>query len=215
MFLLDSIQAFPDAPLFFSHWGLWLAAGLVLLGSETAGVLAAFLAGIGILSLEWTFFAVWISALLADVFWFCFALAFPDAGILQWWRSPSFIEMHRTRLPKKHSARLLYRFFPGPMPAFPVQEAMSSGLERKATPVILLAGSFLWAAVVFMIGLGLSWAASAWTHSLVSIWRRLPGFLLLLAVLFPMLRYILWFEFEKWQLSTKRSATDENSASRR
>lgn len=204
MLPFDSFLAFPDAPLLFAHWGLWLAAGLVLLGSETAAVLAAFLAGIGVLGLADTAAAIWLATLAADFAWFAIGRIWPDSTLSRHWLKRPLIALHRTGLPTKPPALFFYRFFPAPKPAFPVREAIEAPRSLWATASLFFWGTLLWSLAIYAAGLAFAWIARTWCGSLVPVWLKLPGFLLLFAVIFPMLRYILWFEFEKWQRKLKK-----------
>lgn len=204
MLPFNGFLIFPDAPQFFTHWGLWLAAGLVLLGSETAAVLAAFLAGIGILVLPDTAAAIWLSALAADFAWFTASRIFPNSELVRRPLKRPLIALHRTGLPEKLPAIVFYRFFPVPKSALPVREAIEAPRSLWSTASLFFSGTLLWSLAAFAVGLTFAWISRSWCGSLVPIWLKLPGFLLLFAVIFPMLRYILWFEFEKWQRKLKK-----------
>lgn len=192
------------SPEFFALYGTYLAVALVLLGNETAAVLAAFLVGIGILALPDTAAAIWLSALAADFAWFAAGRIFPDSKLVRRPLERPLIALHRTGLPEKLPVLVFYRFFPVPKAALPVREAIEAPRSLWSTASLFFSGTLLWSLAVFAVGFTFAWISRSWCGSLVPIWLKLPGFLLLFAVIFPMLRYILWFEFEKWQRKLKK-----------
>lgn len=199
MLPFDALALFPDAPQFFADWGLLIAAAFALAGGETAPVLAAFLAGIGILPLPLVFAAAWIPALAHDLAWHFAAKAWPASDFIRGQLRAPLLAAHRTGLPEKGAALFFYRLFPGAKNRFPVREALAPALPSGARAAAFLLGTLLWAAAAAAAGLAMAEAALAWTGSRASVWLRLPGFLVLGAVIFPFLRYILWYEWEKLQ----------------
>lgn len=179
-------------------WGLPAAGLAVLLGGETLAVLAAFLAASGILPPVQTACVIFAAAVLSDLFWFFAGRRHPGWPLPWPGRVSPLLRTHRIGLPKRLPGLLFYRVLPLPKSSFPICAGFAKRLSAGRFAALCLFGCLLWTAFVCAAGAAFCAAAEYWTASRISVWNRLPGFLLLLAVLFPCLRYILWHEWEKF-----------------
>ena len=175
------LMTYPDFPVLVARWGIWFLAALTLLGSETVA-LAGFLCWIGILQAPQSFTAAFLAAFAADViFYFAFRNR-ADSPVARFFVSQTLLErrlpLYRETLP----AVLFYRFLP----------------QKKVRFLIFAAiGSLLWASAILAIGGIMGAATEAVAGSRSAIWNRLPGFLLLMIMIFPLIRFILLYEMDK------------------
>ena len=176
------LMTYPDFPVLVARWGIWFLAALTLLGSETVVALAGFLCWIGILQALQSFTAAFLAAFAADViFYFAFRNR-ADSPVARFFVSQTLLErrlpLYRETLP----AVLFYRFLP----------------QKKARfPLLAAIGSLLWASAILAIGGIMGAATEAVAGSRSAIWNRLPGFLLLMIMIFPLIRFILLYEMDK------------------
>ena len=185
------LMTYPDFPVLVARWGIWFLAALTLLGSETVVALAGFLCWIGILQAPQSFTAAFLAA---------FAAAFRNrAGspVARFFVSQTLLErrlpLYRETLP----AVLFYRFLPQKKARFPLLAAQSPTLTSVRFLIFAAIGSLLWASAILAIGGIMGAATEAVAGSRSAIWNRLPGFLLLMIMIFPLIRFILLYEMDK------------------
>ena len=177
------LMSYPDFPVLVARWGVWFLAALTLLGSETVVALAGFLCWIGILQAPQSLTAAFLAAFAADViFYFAFRNR-SDSPVARFFVSQTLLErrlpLYRETLP----AVLFYRFLPQKKARFPLLAAQSPTLTSVSA--ILAIGGIMGAATEAVAG------------SRSAIWNRLPGFLLLMIMIFPLIRFILLYEMDK------------------
>lgn len=191
------LMTYPDFPVLVARWGIWFLAALTLLGSETVVALAGFFCWIGILQAPQSFTAAFLAAFAADViFYFAFRNR-ADSPVARFFVSQTLLErrlpLYRETLP----AVLFYRFLPQKKARFPLLAAQSPTLTSVRFLIFAAIGSLLWASAILAIGGIMGAATEAVAGSRSAIWNRLPGFLLLMIMIFPLIRFILLYEMDK------------------
>ena len=186
------LMTYPDFPVLVARWGIWFLAALTLLGSETVVALAGFL-----LQAPQSFTAAFLAAFAADViFYFAFRNR-ADSPVARFFVSQTLLErrlpLYRETLP----AVLFYRFLPQKKARFPLLAAQSPTLTSVRFLIFAAIGSLLWASAILAIGGIMGAATEAVAGSRSAIWNRLPGFLLLMIMIFPLIRFILLYEMDK------------------
>ena len=161
------LMTYPDFPVLVARWGIWFLAALTLLGSETVVALAGFLCWIGILQALQSFTAAFLAAFAADVIFYFAFRNRADSPVARFFVSQTLLERQS---PTLTSVRFL---------------------------IFAAIGSLLWASAILAIGGIMGAATEAVAGSRSAIWNRLPGFLLLMIMIFPLIRFILLYEMDK------------------
>ena len=186
-----------DTPRLCSQWGLFVVAVFSFAGVETMAVVAGFLCAVGILALPEAFAAAALPAFAADFLLFAAARRHPGARWIEsFTRQPLLgrpLPLFVARLPQA----VFYRLLPQNKQRFPLLAGQGGSLAPKEFAALSLASSLAWAAAMLAFGYAIAVGALALSGGRPAVWHRLPGFILLVFLLYPVLRFILWYEMDK------------------
>lgn len=188
MQFLTEIFSQIDLPAWLHAYGQWVIAVSVAAGWETPAVAGAMLAFLGVLPLPGCAVAIVLPALASDVTAYAAGVAFPEARFA----ADPLLPACRTAFPQEGAAASLYRLFPRNKLFFPFAAGQSRTWAFPRFLGTCVFSSLIWLAYALGFGFAMAQLCLALAGSQTAVWLRLAGFILLVLVIVPVFRYILW-----------------------